>query len=526
MPYSIITGFSATAPLQTQYFTSADDNPKNNLSSQRIAKTNGIRDLFGKGALKNYSGRFFKIGIDYETNIQTPRPLDIVCGRGEIVKGHPGNVNLRNIAIHSPINNQKISKKQKTQIFLVQLQALQLAGIRFLKLNPKTKLFDEIPDFAAFKKVSQATRDNKPASHTNANANANTEINSIHEALMAESTLPQLETDFYPPAHRMGQDERIIIPRNDEGDEFLFTEQAPTTQAPTITPITTAPMDSEYEPLPVNYEGPQTLYPDTSRLIEFSDDLQALADEYEQMQPNSVQTPEHTHPNDSFEPVSLSRIQQQEIASNHEALMPFGQELQQYLPISGLEQSQIHEGTDNTHPLIDSVPHYIAFSLPDTDDGSTTSQLTEPSQWSFAETIKGQDTLTASDEHSKPEPKTTPAKSQALIALPEGYLPTVNDVISKKGKANWDHPGNRFYRTLLRENIQNYLLAPPRDKSSVLNLVLHSIRNNQGNFIKQAPSGQWMALSDKAALEKIGHAFRDQVQLKKMTVRENNTDFL
>jgi hypothetical protein len=95
--------------------------------------------------------------------------------------------------------------------------------------------------------------------------------------------------------------------------------------------------------------------------------------------------------------------------------------------------------------------------------------------------------------------------------LSKDYTPTDEDILCGRGKACGKHPGNKKFSAAIRANLQKYGEAPKRvDKSNVVVLVVRSLRENGGRFIKQDKrTKQYHELSDGQAHGKTGHAIRD-----------------
>jgi hypothetical protein len=95
--------------------------------------------------------------------------------------------------------------------------------------------------------------------------------------------------------------------------------------------------------------------------------------------------------------------------------------------------------------------------------------------------------------------------------LSKDYTPTDEDILCGRGKACGKHPGNNKFSAAIRANLQKYGEAPKRvDKSNVVVLVVRSLRENGGRFIKQDKrTKQYHELSDGQAHGKTGHAIRD-----------------
>lgn len=104
-----------------------------------------------------------------------------------------------------------------------------------------------------------------------------------------------------------------------------------------------------------------------------------------------------------------------------------------------------------------------------------------------------------------PRPKNVP--------LPDNFEPGPYDVICGRGKRTYNHVGNRRFRLTIQLNIDGYAKAVSKlDKSLVVILIVDTIREAKGGFVKRDPKiGTWMDIGDQLAREKVGHALRDAI---------------
>jgi hypothetical protein len=98
--------------------------------------------------------------------------------------------------------------------------------------------------------------------------------------------------------------------------------------------------------------------------------------------------------------------------------------------------------------------------------------------------------------------------------LSKDYTPADEDILCARGKAYRKHPGNKKFSAAIRANLQTYSEAPKRvDKSNVVVLIVRSLRENGGRFIKQDKrTKQYYELTDGQAHRKTGHAIRDLIK--------------
>lgn len=84
--------------------------------------------------------------------------------------------------------------------------------------------------------------------------------------------------------------------------------------------------------------------------------------------------------------------------------------------------------------------------------------------------------------------------------------PGPNDVLCARGKSALNHPGNRKFRTMIKDNLENYSKADTKqDKSHIVSLIVDSVRlaSPDGGFVKQE-NGIWYEVGDHIAREKCG----------------------
>lgn len=109
--------------------------------------------------------------------------------------------------------------------------------------------------------------------------------------------------------------------------------------------------------------------------------------------------------------------------------------------------------------------------------------------------------------------------------LPDGYVPRSRDVCCGRGKRNWNHEGNVWFRNLIQANVDRYIQAPSKtDKTAVVVAVVEQVRSEGAFFVKQDDdSGRWYDIGDTQAREKVGHSLRDQVTAQKKKEKEGDS---
>ena len=112
-----------------------------------------------------------------------------------------------------------------------------------------------------------------------------------------------------------------------------------------------------------------------------------------------------------------------------------------------------------------------------------------------------------------------------ITPLPVGYEPRSRDVCCGRGKRNWNHEGNVWFRNLIQANVDRYICAPSKtDKTAVVISVVEQVRREGAFFVKQDDdSGRWYDIGDTQAREKVGHSLRDQVTAQKKKEKEGTS---
>ena len=88
-----------------------------------------------------------------------------------------------------------------------------------------------------------------------------------------------------------------------------------------------------------------------------------------------------------------------------------------------------------------------------------------------------------------------------------------NDVLCGRGGLTNHHPGNVFFRRLVRIKQEAYLKASKREKAGVAREIVDLIRSlsPSGRFLKKDPQnpGVWIEIGDRKAREKTSQALRE-----------------
>ena len=95
--------------------------------------------------------------------------------------------------------------------------------------------------------------------------------------------------------------------------------------------------------------------------------------------------------------------------------------------------------------------------------------------------------------------------------MPEDYTIHPYDVLNGRGKMAFSNVGNRRFRITLALTLTKYQTAPNRqEKTRLIISIIELVRRNGGRFLTRS-KGRWVDIGDRAAREKVGHAFRDMV---------------
>lgn len=104
-------------------------------------------------------------------------------------------------------------------------------------------------------------------------------------------------------------------------------------------------------------------------------------------------------------------------------------------------------------------------------------------------------------------------ESQQPKLLPKGYQPNEFDIICGRGRGLYKQKGNRKFRAIVLEHIDEYKDAKTKlDKSTVVIKIVDTVLSqNNGNcrFVKEAGVNTWEVVGYDYIRDKIGHAIRE-----------------
>ncbi len=101
---------------------------------------------------------------------------------------------------------------------------------------------------------------------------------------------------------------------------------------------------------------------------------------------------------------------------------------------------------------------------------------------------------------------------------------TANDVLCGRGGRINQHPGNCFFRSLVRDRREEYLRSSKRDKPYIALSIVHVIRERNGRFLKKDENlGLWFEIGDGPARDKASQALRRGGPEFQKKLHENNS---
>lgn len=103
------------------------------------------------------------------------------------------------------------------------------------------------------------------------------------------------------------------------------------------------------------------------------------------------------------------------------------------------------------------------------------------------------------------------------------YFLTDHDVLCGRGAPNIHHPGNQYFRSLVKARQQEYGRARRQDKCIVVRSILNDIESRGGRFMREMSSGEWVDVHDAIAYEKACQALRE-FQKSRNKIRQANLE--
>lgn len=97
---------------------------------------------------------------------------------------------------------------------------------------------------------------------------------------------------------------------------------------------------------------------------------------------------------------------------------------------------------------------------------------------------------------------------------------TANDIICGRGALSIHHPGNQYFRSLVKARQQEYAALSRQDKSTIVREILQAIESRNGRFLRQMGSGEWVEVHDAISYEKTCQALREYQKTRNKTTRK------
>jgi len=94
------------------------------------------------------------------------------------------------------------------------------------------------------------------------------------------------------------------------------------------------------------------------------------------------------------------------------------------------------------------------------------------------------------------------------------------DVLSGRGGATNNHPGNKRFRAIVADHMPEYLAARKKEKALIAKRIVDMIKREGGRFLKRSPdSDTWIEASDRNAVSKTSQALREGLDVRHKTYR-------
>ena len=116
---------------------------------------------------------------------------------------------------------------------------------------------------------------------------------------------------------------------------------------------------------------------------------------------------------------------------------------------------------------------------------------------------------------SNSQPKHHEAVNDTIVIRP-------NDVLCGRGKISFNHSGNRRFRHVISQSIDEYKAAGSKwEKSLVAAKLVSEIHSTGGRFLKQKKNNEdeWYELSSSECKSKVSHAIRDAIAATRQSRR-------
>lgn len=116
------------------------------------------------------------------------------------------------------------------------------------------------------------------------------------------------------------------------------------------------------------------------------------------------------------------------------------------------------------------------------------------------------------------EPVSEPSSEKEEV---DGIVsPKDNDILSGRGAGVNLHPGNTFFRKLIKENKPKYVEEDPGEKKRMIKRIV-AVAMKHGRFLKEnQESGLWFEISHDEVKKKTGQALRENAPIMKRIHKE------
>ena len=83
------------------------------------------------------------------------------------------------------------------------------------------------------------------------------------------------------------------------------------------------------------------------------------------------------------------------------------------------------------------------------------------------------------------------------------------DVLCGRGAPNIHHPGNRYFRSLVKARQEEYGRLRRPEKTVIVASILNAIETRGGRFLRQLSNGEWEEVHNAISYEKVCQALRE-----------------
>ncbi|CAJ1943281.1 unnamed protein product [Cylindrotheca closterium] len=91
-------------------------------------------------------------------------------------------------------------------------------------------------------------------------------------------------------------------------------------------------------------------------------------------------------------------------------------------------------------------------------------------------------------------------------------LPTRNDVMATRGLCANQHPGNQYFTQLVRDRLDEYINTNRRARRPIIEAIVSRVQATGGRFLRYVGNGDWLEITNKDAVSKTSHYFRDEAR--------------